>query len=341
MNKSTTVGAVMCGALLTALTASAREPVSPEEIVKSFQEAFDVRPQQLLKNRNCICARGVFMGTSAASSLSRSAMFREVSVPVVARFSASRSNPDSWNSREMDLEFRLANGSVQHMAMLNTPLFTTSDAVTFGAMIAAAKPDPNTGRPDLQRLHQFLAAHPDAFAQANFVTGTDAPSSYASSAYFSVHTFRFIDGKGRTRFVRWRFVPQDGETTVSASEASGSAQAAAQERFVKRLASGPVRWDMIVYLGEPSDTTDNPSIAWPEERMHIKAGTLTISRAMRESAVDCAQMNFDPLVATDGIAPADDPVLLFRSPTYALAFSEILGQALAPVPPAAITANSQ
>jgi catalase len=31
-------------------------------------------------------------------------------------------------------------------------------------------------------------------------------------------------------------------------------------------------------------------------------------------------INYDPLVMSDGIAPTDDPVLLFRSPSYALSF---------------------
>lgn len=117
---------------------------------------------------------------------------------------------------------------------------------------------------------------------------------------------------------------------MSPSEAGWSEPDALQESLVKRLASGPVRWDMIVYLGEPADTTDNPSIAWPEDRVHLKAGTLTLIQVMPESAAKCAQMNFDPLITADGIAPADDPVLLFRSSTYGLAFSEILAQALAP-----------
>jgi catalase len=229
----------------------------------------------------------------------------------------------------MELEFRLPGGSLQHMAMLNTPLFGTSDPATFGEMIVVAKPDPNTGLPDVRKLHEFLAAHPGAFAQSNFVTATDAPSGYASPAYFSIHTFRFIDAEGHTRFVRWRFLPQDGETTLSA-ESGSTAQDTLEERLTKRLASSPVRWDMIVYLGEPADTTDNPSIPWPQERRHLKVGTLEITQALPGSAAVCAKMNFDPLIAADGIAPADDPVLLFRSPTYGLTFSAILAKALAP-----------
>jgi len=316
---------MISAALLAAVAASAGEPVTPNEIINSFEQTFDVHPEPLMQSSKCICATGEFKGTSVASALSRSALFTQVSVPVVARFSATRNSRDV---REMELEFRLSGGSLQHMAMLNTPLFVTADPVTFGEMIVAVKPDPYTGRPDSQRLHEFLAAHPNAFAQANFGTATASPSSYASAAYFSIHAFRFIDAEGRTHFVRWTFFPQDGKKTMSPAEAARTAQDAIEERFVERLARSPVRWDMVVYVGESADTTDNASIAWPEDRMHFEAGTLTITRAMHESAAECGKMHFDPLIVADGIAPTDDPVLLFRSPSYGLAFSAILAQAL-------------
>jgi catalase len=268
---------------------------------------------------------GQFVGTSVASALSRSALFAQVPVPVIARFSAAR---NARGAREMELEFRLSDGSLQHMAMLNTPVFGTADPVTFGEMIVAAKPDPYTGRPDLQRLRDFSAAHPDAFAQTNFVTSIDPSSSYAGSTYFSIHTFRFIDDEGRTHFVRWRFVPQDVEMTVAPFEAARTAEDVIEEGFSKPLGSTPVRWDMIVYVGQPADSTDNASIGWPEDRTRLMAGTLTITRVIPQSSAECGEMHFDPLIVADGIAPTDDPVLLFRSPAYGLAFSKILAQAL-------------
>jgi catalase len=330
MDNSRVIGVVTAAALLATLSASAREAMAPSEVINAFEETFDVHPGPFLRSRDCICATGEFTGTSAAAALSRSALFTQASVPVVARFTATPDGPGSSNSREMELEFRLSGGSLQHMAMLNTPSFGTSDPVAFGEMIAAVKPDPNTGKPNLRRLHEFLAAHPDAFARSNFVTAADRLTGYASAEYFSLHTFRFIDAAGRTRFVRWRFLPQDAVTTVSTSEAGEAAPDALRERLIKQLASRPVRWDMIVYLGEPADSTDNPSVAWPERRRHLKAGTLTITQATPDGAAKCVQMNFDPLITAEGIAPADDPVLLFRSPTYGRAFSAILAQALAP-----------
>ena len=329
MNKSRILAVIACGALAATLAASARAALTAAEIVNSFEATFDVNPEGLAHNGDCVCVSGEFTGTSVAAALSRSALFSHSSLPVIARFSAARGNANRRNSREMELEFRLPGGGLHHMAMLNTASFGTADAVEFGAMIVAAKPDPNTGTPDLQRLHAFLAAHPDAFAQSNFATATDAPSAYASATYFSIHTFRFIDAEGRTHFVRWRFLPQDERTASSPSEAAQDPEDALPYGLLKRLATGPVRWDMIVYVGEPGDTSDNASIAWPQGRKHFKAGTLTLTQDMHERAEQCARRNFDPLVVTDGIATTDDPVLLFRSPTYGLAFAKILAQALA------------
>ena len=49
-------------------------------------------------------------------------------------------------------------------------------------------------------------------------------------------------------------------------------------------------------------------------------GTLTISAAMPQTGAECEKINYDPLVMSDGIAPTNDPVLLFRSPSYAVSF---------------------
>ena len=78
-------------------------------------------------------------------------------------------------------------------------------------------------------------------------------------------------------------------------------------------------------MGEVGDPEDNPTLLWPKERREIKAGTLTISSAMPQKGADCEKINFDPLVMSDGIAPTIDPILLFRSPAYAVSFGKRLG----------------
>jgi len=42
--------------------------------------------------------------------------------------------------------------------------------------------------------------------------------------------------------------------------------------------------------------------------------------AMPQDGAECKNINYAPLVISDGIGSADDPVLLFRSPSYAISF---------------------
>ena len=81
----------------------------------------------------------------------------------------------------------------------------------------------------------------------------------------------------------------------------------------------------MVSIGKPGDPEDNPTLVWPDDRKLIKAGTLTISSAVPQKGADCEKINFDPLVMSDGIAPTNDPILLFRSPAYAVSFAKRLG----------------
>ncbi len=77
---------------------------------------------------------------------------------------------------------------------------------------------------------------------------------------------------------------------------------------------------MWVTIGEPGDPEDSPTLLWPKDRKELKVGTLTISSAMPQTGAECEKINYDPLVMSDGIAPTNDPVLLFRSPSYAVSF---------------------
>lgn len=90
------------------------------------------------------------------------------------------------------------------------------------------------------------------------------------------------------------------------------------------MAQKPARWDMWIAIGEPGDSEDNPTIAWPQERKQVKVGTLTISAAMPQAGAACEKINYDPLVMADGIAPSNDPILRFRSPAYGLSFAKRL-----------------
>jgi len=319
------LGGVLAASAPLAVAAQA-SPVTPEQTVSALEATFGVTPGERRNHTKGTCAAGEFVGTRAAAAYSRSALFSGKPVPVVARFSVAGGNPNvpdtAKNARGMALEFRLPDDRLQHITMINTPMFGAAEPRTFFDMIVATKPDPATGKPDPEKVKAFQASHPDNHAQAEFLATHNPPPSYASSAFFGIHTFKLVNRDNKTTLVRWRFVPQDGEKRLSDAELKSSPPNFLEQRLIERTRRGPVRWDMMVTIGKPGDTEDNPTVLWPKDRQEIKAGTLTISRAAQQKGEACEKINFDPLVMADGIEPSNDPILTFRSPAYAASFAK-------------------
>lgn len=309
--------------------AAAEQEVTADQVVGAVEEVFGVTPGQRRNHTKGTCALGEFTGARAAAAYSRSPLFSGKRLPVVARFSLAGGNPKAPDTakspRGMALEFALPGGGLQHITMLNTPMFGAAKPGTFLAQMVAMKPDPATGKPDPAKVKAFKDSHPDNRAQAEFLATHNPPASYASSAYFGIHTFKFVDRDGKVTPVRWRFVPRDGEKRLSDDELKSMPADFLERRLVERTRKDKVHWDMIVTIGEAGDPQDDPTLAWPEGRKEIRAGTLAISSAMPQKGAACEQINFDPLVMGDGIEPTNDPVLLFRSPAYAVSFAKRLG----------------
>lgn len=316
--------------LAAPLPVAAQGEVTADQVVSALEGTFGVTPGERRNHTKGTCAAGEFVGAPEAATYSRSALFSGKPVPVVARFSLAGGNPKApdtaKSARGMALEFQLPGGGLQHMTMLNTPMFGAANPQTFLDLMIAMKPDSATGKPDPEKMKAFKASHPDNLAQAEFLAKNNPPASYANSSYFGIHTFKFIDRDDKATLVRWRFVPQDGEKRLSDEELKSAPANFLEGALMERTKQGPVKWDMVVTLGHPGDAEDNPTLSWPEDRQQVKVGTLTLASASpQQKGTGCEPINFDPLVMADGIAPTDDPVLRFRSPAYAVSFAKRMG----------------
>jgi len=72
---------------------------------------------------------------------------------------------------------------------------------------------------------------------------------------------------------------------------------------------------------QPKAAVPTPRVMGVSPTTVSEAGTLTITSAMTQAGAGCEKINYDPLVMADGIGPTNDPVLLFRSPSYAASFA--------------------
>jgi catalase len=300
--------------------------VRPDQVIAALEQSSGVHPGQRRNHIKGTCAAGTFVGLPAARAYSRSALFGGETVPVIARFSLPGANPAALDTartpRGLALEFALADGSKHHMTMLNTPVFGSSSPQTFLNEVIAKRPTAGTGKPDPERIAAFHAAHPDSRAQFEYLARHNPPTSWANSSYFGIHTFKFVNRESATTLVRWRFEPKDGEVEFTDAQLASAPQHFLESRLIERVRRGPVQWDMVVTIGKPGDAENDPTKSWPTGRQEITAGILTIVSAQPQKGAACENINFDPLVMSDGIQPTNDPVLLFRSPAYAISFGK-------------------
>jgi catalase len=58
----------------------------------------------------------------------------------------------------------------------------------------------------------------------------------------------------------------------------------------------------------------------------VDAGTLTLDHVDSEEISLCRDINFDPLILPEGMAPSDDPLLSARSAVYSQSFTRRAGE---------------
>src|SRR6202047_4421120 len=299
-----------------------------EKVIDALEGAYGVQRGQRRNHTKGVGALGSFVGSPEASTYSRPELFSGKALEVIARFSLAGGDPEASDAekspRGMALEFRLPNGALHHMTMIHTPMFFAAVPGTFLDKFIALTPDPVTGKPSPDKFKAFMARHADNTGQGSFLQANNPPPSYAHCAFYGIHTFKFIDQEDKVTMVRFRFVPQDGERQLSDADLKTMPRDFLEGALINRMRPGPVHWDMILTIGEPGDPEDDPTILWPANRKELKVGTLTIASATSEKQAGSYGINFDPLMLDDGIAATNDPVLLFRSSSYAVSHTRRL-----------------
>ena len=268
-----------------------------------------------------LSATGSFASNGAGAAICRAAVFRAGSVPVLGRFSLGGGLPDQPDKpdtvRGLGLLFQ-AGGQQWRTAMINLPVFTDSTPEGFYERLLAAKPLPETGKADPQKMAAFLDRHPETVAAMKIIKQSPPSAGFADSRFHGLNAFWFSNSSGATVPVRWSVIPQD---------AGGGATGPSLGKdflfddLIRRVAQRPLTWSLVLTIGEPGDPTNDATKPWPQSRRSVDAGTITITAVQTEQAGNARDINFDPLVLPDGIAASDDPLPAARSAVYARSFT--------------------
>ncbi|MGU9803837.1 UNVERIFIED_CONTAM: catalase family peroxidase [Pseudomonas sp. CM11] len=295
--------------------------LTPNALVNVLEKNNGVHPGFRRNHSKGVCVAGYFQSSGEARPYSSAQVFLEARTPVVGRFALPSGNPyapdNSVPIRSLALRFTQANGQQWRTGMNSMPVFPVGTPEAFYQLQQAQSPDPATGKPNSAAVPAFFAAHPEAKPFLQWIKTARPSASYATETYNGINAFYLVNPAGQRQAVRWGVVPvaSDG-TDVTPPQGADFLE----QDLVKRLAAGPLRWQLNITLANPGDPVNDASKAWPEDRTVLNAGTLVLERTQSQDDGECRDINYDPLILPSGIEGSDDPLLAARSAAYASSY---------------------
>ena len=214
----------------------------------------------------------------------------------------------------------------------NIPVFFIQDAIKFPDLIHAVKEEPDCAFPQAQSAHDnfwdFISLTPESMHMVMWVMSDRAiPRSFRFMEGFGVHTFRLVNAKGESTFVKFHWKPKLGLQSVLWNEAvkiNGADPDFHRRDLWTAIKSGNFpEWELQLQLfdQEFADSFDfdvlDPTKIIPEEVLPpIPAGRLVLDRMPDNFFAETEQVAFMTQNVPPGIDFSNDPLLQGRNFSY-------------------------
>ena len=293
-------------------------------------------PERIVHARGT-AAHGYFQVYKSMANFTKAKFLQDPSVktPVFVRFSTvvgSRGSSDlARDVRGFAVKFYTEDGNYDLVGN-NIPVFFIQDAVKFPDLVHAVKPEPHNEIPQAASAHDtfwdFISLMPESMHMIMWVMSDRAiPRSFRMMEGFGVHTFRFINDKGKARFVKFHWKPLLGVHSVVWDEAqkiSGKDPDFHRRDLWEAIENGDYpEWEFGVQIVEEEDEhkfdfdlLDATKII-PEELVPVqRIGKLTLNRNPDNFFAETEQVSFNPGHVVPGIDLSNDPLLQGRLFSY-------------------------
>jgi catalase len=212
------------------------------------------------------------------------------------------------------------------------PVFFIQDAMKFPDLVHAVKPEADRGFPQAASAHDtfwdFVSLMPESMHMIMWAMSDRAlPRSLRMMEGFGVHTFRFVNAAGDSRFVKFHWRPRIGMQSTLWDEAvkiSGADPDYHRRDLWEAITSGnPPEWDLGIQVFDEAfadkqsyDVLDATKLI-PEEDVPLTiVGRLVLDRWPDNFFAETEQVAFLPSNVIPGIDFSDDPLLQGRLFSY-------------------------
>lgn len=293
-------------------------------------------PERVVHARGS-AAHGYFQVYESMAQYTKAGFLQDpaVKTPVFVRFSTvagSRGSTDlARDVRGFAVKFYTDDG-IFDIVGNNIPVFFIQDAMKFPDLVHAVKPEPHNEIPQAASAHDtfwdFISLMPESMHMIMWVMSDRAiPRSFRMMEGFGVHTFRFINEKGKARFVKFHWKPLLGLHQVVWDEAqkiSGKDPDFHRRDLWEAIENDDFpEWELGVQIVEEKDEHSfafdllDPTKIIPEEIVPVqRIGKLTLNRNPDNFFAETEQVAFHVGNIVPGIDFTNDPLLQGRLFSY-------------------------
>ncbi len=259
----------------------------------------------------------------------------DAKTPVFVRFSTvagSRGSADTVRDvRGFAVKFYTREGNYDLVGN-NIPVFFIQDAMKFPDLIHAVKPEPHHEMPQAASAHDtfwdFASLMPESTHMLMWAMSDRAiPRSLRMMEGFGVHTFRFVNARGESHFVKFHWKPKLGVHGLVWDEAqkiAGKDPDFHRRDLWEAIEQGHFpEWELGVQLIAPDKAESlgfdllDPTKLIPEEMVPVqRIGKLVLNRNPDNFFAETEQVAFHPGHVVPGIDFSNDPLLQGRLFSY-------------------------
>ena len=282
-------------------------------------------------------AHGYFECYEPLTDLTRASIFAGAGkhTPVFVRFSTvagERGSTDTARDvRGFAVKFYTDEGNWDLVGN-NIPVFFIQDAMKFPDIVHAVKPEPHHGMPQAASAHDtfwdFVSLMPETTHMLMWVMSDRAiPRSYRMMQGFGVHTFRFVNAQGKSRFVKFHWNPTAGTHSLAWDEAvkiSGADSDFHRRDLWEAIESKNYpEWELGIQVFSEEDAERfsfdvlDATKLIPEELVPVKPiGRMVLNRNPDNFFAETEQVAFCTAHIVPGLDFSNDPLLAGRIHSY-------------------------
>ncbi len=214
----------------------------------------------------------------------------------------------------------------------NFPVFFIQDGIKFPDFVHAVKPEPHNEIPQAASAHDtlwdFVSLQPETLHTIMWLMSDRAlPRSYRMMQGFGVHTFRLVNDRGESTFVKFHWKPGLGVHSLIWDECqkiAGKDPDYNRRDLWEAIESGQYpEWELGVQLVAEEDEFKfdfdllDATKLIPEEQVPVRpVGKMVLNRNPDNFFAETEQVAFHTANVVPGIDFTNDPLLQFRNFSY-------------------------